>query len=47
MKVSVVEGILSANDQLAAQNRQLLDQHGICVAFDNGLVEMFERARPA
>ena len=31
MKVSVVEGILSANDQLAAQNRQLLDQHGICV----------------
>ena len=31
MKVSVVEGILSANDQLAAQNRQLLDQYGICV----------------
>ena len=31
MKVSIVEGILSANDQLAAQNRQLLDQYGICV----------------
>lgn len=31
MKVSIVEGILSANDELAAQNRQLLDQHGICV----------------
>jgi len=31
VKVSIVEGILSANDQLAAQNRQLLDQHGICV----------------
>lgn len=31
MKVSVVEGILSANDQLAAQNRQLLDKHGIMV----------------
>ncbi len=31
MKVSVVEGILSANDELAAQNRRLLDQHGICV----------------
>ncbi len=31
MKVSVVEGILSANDELAAQNRQLLDQHDICV----------------
>jgi hydrogenase nickel incorporation protein HypB len=31
VKVSVVEGILSANDQLAAQNRQLLDQYGICV----------------
>jgi len=24
-----VEGILSANDQIASQNRQLLDQHGI------------------
>ena len=31
MKVSVVEGILSANEQLAAQNRQLLDRYGICV----------------
>ncbi len=31
MKVSVVEGILSANDEIAQQNRQLLDQHGICV----------------
>ena len=31
MKVSIVEGILNANDQLAAQNRQLLDRHGICV----------------
>jgi hydrogenase nickel incorporation protein HypB len=31
VKVSIVEGILSANDQLAAQNRQLLDQYGICV----------------
>jgi hydrogenase nickel incorporation protein HypB len=30
VKVSIVEGILSANDQLAAQNRQLLDQYGIC-----------------
>ena len=31
VKVSIVEGILSANDELAAQNRQLLDQYGICV----------------
>jgi len=31
VKVSVVEGILSANDQLAAQNRLLLDQYGISV----------------
>jgi hydrogenase nickel incorporation protein HypB len=31
VKVSVVEGILSANDEIAQQNRQLLDQHGICV----------------
>ncbi len=31
MKVSVVEGILSANEEIARQNRQLLDQHGICV----------------
>jgi hydrogenase nickel incorporation protein HypB len=31
VKVSVVEGILSANDEIARQNRQLLDQHGICV----------------
>jgi hydrogenase nickel incorporation protein HypB len=31
VKVSVVQGILSANDQLAAQNRDQLDQLGICV----------------
>ena len=31
MKVSVVQDILSANDQLAAQNRKLFDTHGICV----------------
>ena len=31
MKVSVVQDILSANDQLAAQNRKLFDAHGICV----------------
>lgn len=31
VKVPVVQGILSANDQLALQNRQLLDQHGICL----------------
>ncbi len=31
MKVSVVEGILSANGEIARQNRQLLDQYGICV----------------
>lgn len=31
MKVPVVQGILNANDQLALQNRQLLDEHGICV----------------
>ena len=31
MKVSIVQDILSANDQLAAQNRQLLDRYGICV----------------
>lgn len=31
MKVSVVQDILNANDQLAAQNRQLFDAHGICV----------------
>ncbi len=31
MKVSVVQDILSANDQLAAQNRKLFDEHGICV----------------
>ena len=30
MKVSVVQGILNANDQLALQNRRLLDEHGIC-----------------
>ena len=31
MKVSVVEGILSANDEIALQNRRLLDKHDICV----------------
>jgi hydrogenase nickel incorporation protein HypB len=31
VKVSVVQDILSANDQLAAQNRKLFDQYGICV----------------
>jgi len=31
VKVSVVEDILSANDQLAAQNRKLFDDHVICV----------------
>jgi hydrogenase nickel incorporation protein HypB len=31
VKVSVVEGILSANDEIARQNRQVLDRHGICV----------------
>ena len=31
MKVSVVQDILNANDQLALQNKQLLDEHGICV----------------
>jgi hydrogenase nickel incorporation protein HypB len=31
VKVSVVEGILSANDEIARQNRQLLDRHGVCV----------------
>jgi hydrogenase nickel incorporation protein HypB len=31
VKVSVVQDILSANDQLALQNRELLDQHNICV----------------
>ena len=31
MKVPVVQDILNANDQLALQNRQLLDEHGICV----------------
>jgi hydrogenase nickel incorporation protein HypB len=31
VKVSVVEGILSANDEIARQNRQLLDRHGIRV----------------
>ncbi len=30
-KVSVVEDILSANDQLALQNKQLLDDAGVCV----------------
>jgi hydrogenase nickel incorporation protein HypB len=31
VKVSVVQDILSANDQLAAQNRKLFDQHDVCV----------------
>jgi hydrogenase nickel incorporation protein HypB len=31
VKVSVVQDILSANDQLAAQNRKLFHEHGICV----------------
>jgi len=31
MKVSVIKDILSANDEIALQNRQLLDKHGICV----------------
>jgi len=31
VKVSVVEGILSANDEIALQNRRLLDKHDICV----------------
>ena len=31
MKVSVVQDILNANDQLAAQNRRLFDDHGISV----------------
>lgn len=31
LKVSVVEDILSANDQLALQNKQLLDDAGVCV----------------
>nr|MBC7246075.1 hydrogenase nickel incorporation protein HypB [Chloroflexota bacterium] len=30
MKVSVIEGILSANDEIAMQNKQVLDAHGIC-----------------
>jgi len=31
MKVPVVQGILNANDQIALQNKQLFDKHGICV----------------
>jgi hydrogenase nickel incorporation protein HypB len=31
VKVSVVQDILSANDQMAAQNRKLFHEHGICV----------------
>jgi len=31
VKVSVVQDILSANDQLAMQNRELFDKHDICV----------------
>jgi hydrogenase nickel incorporation protein HypB len=31
VKVPVVQDILNANDQLALQNRHLLDEHGICV----------------
>jgi len=30
VKVSIVQDILSANDEIALQNRQLLDQNGIC-----------------
>ncbi|NLE77649.1 MAG: hydrogenase nickel incorporation protein HypB [Chloroflexi bacterium] len=29
MQIPVVEGILSANDEIARQNRQLLDAHGV------------------
>jgi hydrogenase nickel incorporation protein HypB len=31
MKVSIVEGILSANDEIAAQNHRLLRDHRICM----------------
>jgi len=31
MEIPVVQGILNANDQIALQNRQLFDEHGICV----------------
>jgi len=31
MKIPVVQGILSANDEIAAQNRKLLDEHGLTV----------------
>ena len=30
VQVPIVQGILSANDQIAQQNRRLLDGHGIC-----------------
>ncbi|MBC7232831.1 MAG: hydrogenase nickel incorporation protein HypB [Chloroflexi bacterium] len=30
MKVSIVESILSANDEIALQNKEILDQYGIC-----------------
>ena len=30
MKVSVVESILNANDEIALQNKEILDQYGIC-----------------
>ncbi len=30
MKVSIVEGIFSANDEIAMQNKQVLDAHGVC-----------------
>lgn len=29
MKISIVEGILSANDEIALQNKQMLDEYGI------------------
>jgi len=31
MEIPVVQNILNANDQIALQNRQLLDEHDICV----------------
>jgi len=31
MEIPVVRGILSANDQIALENRRLLDGHDICV----------------
>ena len=29
MEIKVLKGILSANDRLAAENRRLLDSHGV------------------